>query len=125
MPVPVGTGGSWNDRRKLGEVGAIGMIDPDRVRLSILVQPDHLWIGLSRVNELVDIPRDGKEWTALAAKLAEHKKSAFFSDRDDLDIAGERVTYGEVVKAVAAATDAGFGQWIVVSPGELAARPTL
>src|ERR1700712_132379 len=31
--------------------------DDENVTLSVLVQADHIWIGLSRVNEFEDIPK--------------------------------------------------------------------
>src|SRR5438045_8415553 len=34
--------------------------DDERVTLSVLVQSDRIWVGLSRVNEFQDIPKKGE-----------------------------------------------------------------
>src|SRR3954466_13907018 len=59
--------------------------DDEHVTLSVLVQSDRIWVGLSRVNEFVDIPKkaDDQDWDKLETTLKEHKASAFFSDRSD------------------------------------------
>src|SRR3954452_7429650 len=66
--------------------------DDERVILSVLVQSDRIWVGLSRVNEFQEIPKKGdqQDWERFESTLKEHKSSTFFSDRTDLEIAGER-----------------------------------
>ena len=51
--------------------------------LSVLVQSDRIWVGLSRVNEFQEIPKKGDEqdWEKFETTLKEHKTSAFFADR--------------------------------------------
>ena len=58
--------------------------------LSVLVQADRIWVGLSRVNEFQEIPKKGDEqdWEKFETTLKEHKASAFFADRTDIEVAG-------------------------------------
>jgi len=96
------------------------------VVLSILITKARLWVGLSAVNEFQAVERDGTEWDKLAKTLAIHKASAFFVDREDLEIAAEDDTlYGDTVRVVDAATTARFTQWVVIDPAALSARPSL
>ena len=55
--------------------------------LSVLVQADRIWVGLSRVNEFQEIPKKGEEhdWEKFETTLKEHKASAFFADRSDIE----------------------------------------
>ena len=57
--------------------------------LSVLVQADRIWVGLSRVNEFQEIPKKGDEqdWEKFETTLKEHKASAFFADRSDIEVA--------------------------------------
>jgi biopolymer transport protein ExbD len=104
----------------------VAAFDPERVQLSLLVEKDQLWVGLSRINEFQVIPRNGHEWDELAKKLAEHRQSAFFVDREDLEIAGDTgVSYGDIVHAIDAASKAGFPWWQLTDPQGLSARPSL
>jgi hypothetical protein len=118
VPVPVGTGGSWNKR------GRASGFEDERINISILVTADQIWVGLSRVNEFQEIK--GHDLAKLATALAEHKKGAFFVDRTDIEIAGEdKVPYGKVVEVIEAATKAGFVDWEFNDPMGLSARPQL
>src|SRR3954452_4607393 len=52
--------------------------DDEHVTLSVLVQADRIWVGLSRVNEFQDIPKktgaEGEQdWEKFEATLKEHK----------------------------------------------------
>jgi hypothetical protein len=91
------------------------------VKISVLVQADKTWIGLSRINEFIEC----RDLAKLESELVKQKKSAFFAERSDIDIAGELVPYGAVVQAIEAANRAGFTDWVVSSPSLLAARPAL
>src|SRR5690242_12708486 len=76
-------------------------VDDEHVTLSILVQTDKIWVGLSRVNEFQEIPRLGgpngeHDWDKLKTTLEAHKKSEFFRDREDLEVAGESTTASPV-----------------------------
>ncbi len=126
VPVPVGTGGSWN-RSKSASGSLVVMDDVERVHLSVLVTKEQIWLGLSRVNEFQEIKLGtGTEWDALAKTLAAHKQSAFFVDRTDLEVAGDDlVPYSQVVRVIDAVTAAGFDSWVVKDPHALSATPTL
>src|ERR1043165_9307617 len=54
--------------------------DDERVILSVLVQSDRIWVGLSRVNEFQDIPKKGddQDWARLGPPLNEHTRSPLF-----------------------------------------------
>src|SRR5215468_10909912 len=72
--------------------------DDEHVTLSVLVQSDRIWVGLSRVNEFQEIPKkaDDQDWEKLETTLKEHKASAFFADRSDVEIAAESTTAAPV-----------------------------
>jgi hypothetical protein len=119
-PVPVGSGGTWSGAAitRDGRPTAMG----ERVEISVLVTSDRIWIGMSGVNDFQEIP--GRDFAKLEQALKEHKTSAFFTDRTDLEIAGaDDVVYGDVVKTIDIATKVGFTDWKVLPPAALAARP--
>jgi len=107
--------------------------DPDEhVTLSILVQSDRIWVGLSRVNEFQEIPKKGDEhdWEKFETTLKEHKSSAFFADRSDIEIAGESTTqspveYDSVIHAMDLSVKVGFIDVGLTDPAGLAARPQM
>lgn len=107
--------------------------DDENVTLSVLVQSDKIWVGLSRVNEFQDIPKTAAgahDFEKLRATLEAHKKSTFFADRDDLEIAGEStlqapVSYQDIVHVMDTALSVGFKNVGLSDPAGLAARPTL
>jgi biopolymer transport protein ExbD len=106
--------------------------DDEHVTLSVLVQSDKIWVGLSRVNEFQEIPKKGddQDWDKLETTLKEHKASAFFTDRADLEIAAEStvtapVKYQDIIHAMDIAVKVGFVDVGLSDPQGLAARPTL
>ena len=106
--------------------------DDETVTLSVLVQADRIWVGLSRVNEFQEIPKKGddQDWEKFETTLKEHKASAFFADRADLEIAAESTTqapvkYQDVVHAMDVAVKVGFIDVGLSDPAGLAARPSL
>ena len=108
--------------------------DDEHVTLSVLVQSDRIWVGLSRVNEFQDIPKKAEEqdWDKFEATLKEHKTSAFFTnpERNDLEIAAESTTaapvkYQDIIHAMDIAVKVGFTDVGLSDPQGLAARPTL
>jgi len=106
--------------------------DDEHVTLSVLVQADRIWVGLSRVNEFQDIPKKAEEqdWEKLETTLKEHKASAFFADRSDLEIAAESTTaapvkYQDIIHAMDVAVKVGFIDVGLSDPQGLAARPSL
>jgi biopolymer transport protein ExbD len=106
--------------------------DDETVTLSVLVQADRIWVGLSRVNEFQEIPKKGddQDWEKFETTLKEHKASAFFADRTDLEIAAESTTtspvkYQDVIRAMDVALKVGFLDVGLSDPAGLAARPSL
>jgi len=107
--------------------------DDETVTLSVLVQADRIWVGLSRVNEFQEIPKKAdneQDWEKFETTLKEHKASAFFADRADLEIAAEStqqqpVKYNDVVHAMDVAVKVGFIDVGLSDPAGLAARPSL
>jgi biopolymer transport protein ExbD len=107
--------------------------DNETVTLSVLVQSDKIWVGLSRVNEFQDIPKlsSGEhDWDKFETTVKQHKTSAFFADRADIEIAAEStlqspVKYQDVIHAMDVAVKVGFIDVGLSDPAGLAARPTL
>jgi len=106
--------------------------DEEHVTLSVLVQSDKIWVGLSRVNEFQEIPKkaDQQDWEKFETTLKEHKASAFFADRTDIEVAGEStaqspVPYQDIIKAMDVAVKVGFVDVGLSDPAGLAARPSL
>ncbi len=106
--------------------------DDETVTLSVLVTSERIWVGLSRVNEFQEIPKKGDEqdWEKFETTLKEHKASAFFADRSDLEIAAESTTqapvkYQDVIRAMDVAVKVGFIDVGLSDPAGLAARPSL
>lgn len=106
--------------------------DDETVTLSVLVQADRIWVGLSRVNEFQEIPKKGddQDWEKFETTLKEHKASAFFADRSDVEIAAESTTqapvkYQDVIRAMDVAVKVGFIDVGLSDPAGLAARPSL
>jgi biopolymer transport protein ExbD len=106
--------------------------DDEHVTLSVLVQQDRIWVGLSRVNEFQEIPKKGDthDWEKFETTLKEHKSSAFFADRSDIEVAGESTTqqpveYQDVIHAMDVAVKVGFIDVGLTDPAGLAARPQM
>jgi biopolymer transport protein ExbD len=106
--------------------------DDETVTLSVLVQADRIWVGLSRVNEFQEIPKKGDvhDWEKLETTLKEHKASAFFADRTNIEVAGESTTqapvpYQDVIQTMDVAIKVGFIDVGLTDPAGLAARPQL
>lgn len=105
-------------------------VDDDHVTLSVLVQADKIWVGVSRVNEFQQIDKKGEEqdWDKFYSTLKEQKASTFFSDRTDIEVAGESTTtspvnYKDIIHAMDIAVKVGFVDVGLSDPGGLAARP--
>ena len=106
--------------------------DDEHVTLSVLVQADRIWVGLSRVNEFQEIPKKGdlQDWEKLETTLKEHKASAFFADRTQIEVAGEStsqapVPYQDVIQTMDVAIKVGFIDVGLTDPAGLAARPQM
>jgi len=101
-------------------------------KLSVLVDADEIWIGVSRVNDFQKIPRTaaGYDWPKLEATLKEHKASAFFTDKTDIEIAADStsdhpITYQALIATMDIAVKTGFVDVGLTDPRGLSARPTL
>ena len=106
--------------------------DDEHVTLSVLVQADRIWVGLSRVNEFQEISKKGddQDWEKFENTLKEHKASAFFADRTDIEVAAEStsqsvVKYQDIIHAMDIAVKVGFVDVGLTDPNGLAARPSL
>lgn len=107
--------------------------DNENPILSVLVQSDRIWIGVSRVNDFQDIPKlatGEHNWEQYEATLKQHKASAFFADRTDIEIAAEsteaaKVKYQDIIYAMDIAVRVKFIDVGLSDPAGLAARPSL
>jgi biopolymer transport protein ExbD len=99
-------------------------------RLSVLIDPDEIWVGVSRVNEFHKIPRTaaGHDWGKLEETLKQQKASAFFDHKTDIENAaasagGHPVVYQELIAAMDLAIKTGFVDVGITDPQGLSARP--
>jgi hypothetical protein len=122
IPVPHGTGGFWNRVPSPGHPG----VDCDCVYVSFVSTRTSVWISLSRTNDHIEVPRDAKFATALAAELAKLKHTPYWEDRTDFEVAAsDDSTYGQFLDLVVAARAAGWTDWRLRSLQTLHARPDL
>ena len=106
--------------------------DCDKPKLSVLVDTDQIWIGVSRVNEFESIPKvaGNYDWRKLEERLKAQKASSFFLDERRIEIAAQStpqapVTYQNLVATMDIAVKAGFADVGITEPASLSARPTL
>jgi biopolymer transport protein ExbD len=104
----------------------------DEPKLSVLVDADGVWVGVSRVNEFQQIPKlaTGYDWAKVSEALKAQKKSAFFDRKTAIEIAANSTTatpiaYSSLVTAMDVAVQAGFLDVGMTDPNGLSARPTL
>jgi biopolymer transport protein ExbD len=103
------------------------------VKLSVLVEADEIWLGVSRVNEFEKIARraDGShDFDQLEARLRAHKSSAFFRDTTAIEVAAASstqapVNYQALISTMDIAVKAGFSSVGITDPDGLSARPML
>src|SRR5512140_888457 len=71
-----------------------GQVDEEHPTLSVLVQADKIWVGVSRINEFQEIGKKGddQDWEKFYTTLKDHKASTFFADRTDIEVAAESTT---------------------------------
>jgi biopolymer transport protein ExbD len=101
-------------------------------KLSVLIEPDEIWVGVSRVNDFQKIPRTtaGHDWRQLEATLHQHKASAFFDRKTDIEVAAASspsrpVLYQDLIAAMDIAIKTGFVDVGVTDPLGLSARPQM
>jgi biopolymer transport protein ExbD len=106
--------------------------EDDLPRLSVLVEYEKITVGVSRILEFQYIDRgaQGHDWDKLKTTLEEHKKSAFFADRKDIEIAAGStqngvVNYQDIIKAMDIALQAEFEDVGLTDPQGLSAKPQM
>jgi len=106
--------------------------DCDQPKLSVLLDGDQIWVGVSRVNDFTKIPitQAGYDWAKLEEVLAAQKKSPYFEAQTAIEIAADSttahpVTYQAVIAAMDVAVKTGFVDVGVTEPRSLSAYPTL
>ena len=108
--------------------------DNEKVVLSVLIQHDNIWLVQSRIGDQQAIPRTGDPtayWETFKASLADIKKSAFFVDRGDIELAAESlsdesaVIYQDIITAMDLAKSVGFSDIGLTDRDGLTAKPTL
>jgi biopolymer transport protein ExbD len=110
-----------------------GIVDAgDDPQLSVLVDADAVWIGVSRLDDFQRFPRTehGYDWPLVQAALRLHKQSAIFADRTNIEVAAsssrtQPVEYGALITAMDIAVTAGFTDVVVTEPNALSAQPQL
>ena len=73
----------------------------DDPKLSVLIDADEIWVGVSRVNDFQKIPRTaaGYDWAKLEDALKLQKASAFFDHKTAIEIAASRLDEYEKMRA--------------------------
>jgi biopolymer transport protein ExbD len=104
----------------------------DCIYLSVLVEPDAIWIGQSRTNELDKIPNTstGPDYQRLGERLKDIKKQPQWSDKDQIEIAvnstaAHPISYQVMVAAMDTAVASGFRDVGITDPDGLATRPQI
>ena len=102
--------------------------DPE---LSVLIESDEIWIGVSRLEEYERIPKgaDGYDWAQLQRSLSTHK-SGVFANTSTIQIAANstksaQVSYQSLISAMDVAKKSGFDTVNISDVDGLAARPRL
>jgi biopolymer transport protein ExbD len=105
---------------------------PEDPELSVLIEADRIWVGVSRVDDFQEIPKvaGGYDWPKFEEVLKTQKASAFFVDKTNIQIAAEStsaqpVSYQQIVQAMDVAVKVGFADVGLSDPEGLAARPHL
>jgi biopolymer transport protein ExbD len=104
----------------------------ERPKLSVLLESDEIWVGVSRVNDFQRIPRTpaGYDWSTLEQTLKSQKASALFADKTDIEIAAASrpahpIVYQDMIAAMDVAIKTGFVDVGITDPQGLSARPSL
>lgn len=104
--------------------------------ISVLLQPDVVYIGVGRTDKAFPVTQAKKDggaydWTTFETDLAKLKAEEDFAERGDIEIAAEStnplnpVLYDDVVHAMDLAVKVGFTQVNLSEPTSLSWRPTL
>ncbi|HEU4732290.1 MAG TPA: biopolymer transporter ExbD [Kofleriaceae bacterium] len=113
-----------------GSTPVVGAVDV--ARLSVLIDPEGIWVGVAPANEFERIPKlaAGYDWGGLAAVLARHRASSRLDDASAIEVAAESVpghpvAYQQLIAAMDIAIQAGFVDVGITDPQGLSARPQL
>ena len=104
--------------------------------ISVLLQPDVVYIGVGRTDKSFPVTQARKnagayDWTTFETDLAKLKEDEAFAERGDIEIAAEStnplnpVKYADVIQAMDIAVKVGFQQVNLSEPTSLSWRPTL
>jgi len=106
--------------------------DCDTPKLSVLIDADEIWVGVSRVNDFQTIPKTatGYDWRALEDALRQHKASPWFESSTALELAvnstpSHPITYQTMIAAMDVAVKTGFIDVGLTDPQGLTSRPVL
>lgn len=104
----------------------------DCIFLSVLVEPDAIWVGQSRTNELDRIPAtpSGPDFDRLGERLRELKHISYWAEHDQIEVAVEStaarpMSYQPMVAAMDTAAASGFRDVGITDPNGLTTRPDL
>ena len=102
-------------------------VGEETVRLSVLLDKERTWVGLSRVNEFQDIPdmAGERDYQKIETTLKEHKASAFFADRTDIEIAAVDGKARDVIGVFDLACKVGFIEMALLPRDKISANPSL
>lgn len=99
-------------------------------RLSVLLDAEQIWIGVSRVNDFQRIPRTaaGYDWLRLEDALRQHKASVWFEHKAAIEIAADStashpIAYQSLIAVMDIAVETGFVDVGLTDPQGLSARP--
>lgn len=119
------------DTRAVGNSHGSPGDDPP-ITLSVLIQPDAVVFGVSRVNDFERIPNSatGYDWIRVSEAMRRYKTSPVFHEQTAIEIAGESTTaqpvkYEALVAAMDLAVQAGFVDVGLTDVAGLSARPVL
>jgi hypothetical protein len=96
--------------------------------MTVLMMTTETWVGLSRIQEyqLVPVMATGDhDFAKLESILKDHKISALFADRRDLELTGDGVAYDQLIIVGELADKVGFSEVRLVSHQRATARPEL
>jgi len=97
-------------------------------QLSLFLDKDHTWLGVSEVNEFQDIPAladKSLDFDKLKSALRGLKMNKELAERRDLELAASTGTAREVFAAFEIACREGFDDIAVLTPDQLSAHPEL
>ena len=121
--LPIAPRGNSHEGIKCEEDGSC-----DEVKLSLLIEADNVWIGLSRVNDFEKIP--GHDWARVEERLKVQKSSPYFNTKTNIEIAASSskenpIAYQQLIAAMDVAVKAGFVDVGLTDADGLSARPQL